>query len=264
MTNQTSNTKATYTLWIVLVAVLLFASITPSFGQKGQVERATSRDGLAAAGFLTSGEISDDLDGNDDEYFYKFKAGPGKLTLTVEVTAGETNAGATLDLIGATSKAILSNLLVQAADGGTEQIARSVNLVKAQEIIIRIKGMRYGSGAGYPGVYKIRLEGSAVKFNDAAPNVDAGEEKEPVRAETADKIGSKQPEARGDVPATPEASILPATAAQDNIKKTAGTAADGTDETRKPDAVDRAIEKGKAKSKKVLDLLNKVKTKIPD
>ncbi len=164
--NVKTITPRSFLVAAAAVGMLLLVSITPSYGQKEQAERATTRDGLTVTGFMTNPEVSDDLDGTEDEYFYKFQAVPGKLTLTLEVTANETNAGAMLDLFGVNNKAILSNLLAQAANGGSERVSKSVNISKKQEIIIRIKGLRYGSSAGYPGTYKIVLEG-AVSFNVA-------------------------------------------------------------------------------------------------
>src|SRR5687767_13914634 len=75
-----------------VVGMLLLSFATQTFGQKEQAERATTRDGLTGTGLMTNPEVSDDLDGTEDEYFYKFQAVPGKLTLTLEVTANETNA----------------------------------------------------------------------------------------------------------------------------------------------------------------------------
>ena len=149
--------------------MLLFSFATQSFGQKEPAEpkRATSRDGLTEAGYLTKADVLDEFDGNEDEYFYQFKAIPGKLTLIVEVTANETVAGVTVDVFGPNSKAIMSNMLVQAANRGTDRATQSVNVIKAQDVVIRIKGNKYGSSGGYPGVYKVRLEGTAVNFKEA-------------------------------------------------------------------------------------------------
>lgn len=239
MKTQTVNTNTTRFFLVAAAALgmLLFVSITPSFGQKEQAERATSRDGLTETGFMTNPEVSDDMDGTDDEYFYKFQAGPGKLTVTLEAVANETNAGATLDLFGVNSKPILSNMLAQGVDGGSERVSKSVNLAKAQDIIIRIKGLKYGSSAGYAGIYKIRLEGTAVSFNDVGPADGRVEAKEPDVAQSDGPVEVK----KADVPQS-----------------------DGPVEVKEPDAVDRVIEKGKAKSNKLLELLKKVKTKIPD
>ncbi len=48
------------------------------------------------------------------------------------------------------------------------------------------------------------------------------------------------------------------------VKKSAETPSDETGQDKKPDVVDRAIEKGKTKTRKLLRVLKKVKAKIPD
>lgn len=277
MNPKNMNTIITRSFLLAAAAVvLLFVSITPIFGQKEQAERATTRDALTQTGFMTGPEVSDDLDGNDDEYFYKFQAGPGKLTVTLEVTANETNAGAMLDLFSG-SKPILSNMLVQGADGGSESVTKSVNLTKAQDIIIRIKGLRYGSSAGYPGTYKIRLEGPATRFKDVVPAAEGTGQPEMSSTsgidqnikpdvQQADATGEgKAPEvpqsARADPDKVPE---VPQSAGSGEDKKPEVDPSTETVPGKKPDAVDRAIEKGKTKTKKVLDILNTIKTKIPD
>lgn len=261
------------------VAILLVFSTSQSFGQGEEVERVKSRDALAAAAFIQTGEISDDIDGDDDEYFYKLKAVAGKLTLTLEITATETNAGATLDLFGVNDKTILSNVLAQAADGGTERVSRSVNLAKAQDIVIRIKGMRYGSSASYPGIYKIQLEGTAINFKAAPPADGTVDVKRPELAPSdprTEGINPDGPPSDGTVEVSkPDTAPIDGTVkvktpdvtpADETVsdKKPTAAAPDKTGQNKKPDAVDRVIEKGKAKSNKLLELLNKVKEKIPD
>ena len=241
MKNQNAKTITTRSFLIAATAVgmLLLSFSTQSFGQKEPFEarRATSRDGLIDTGYMTKAYVSDGLDGNDEEYFYKFQAVAGKLTVILVVVANETNAGATLDLFGTNSRAILSDLLVQAINGGSERVSKSVNLAKPQEIIIRINGLKYGTSGGYPGIYKIRLEGTAVNFKDAAPPDGPVEVKKPDAAPSDGPVEVKKPDAAPTL---------------------------GPVEGKKPDVVDRAIEKGKTKSQKLLRVLDKVKTKIPN
>ncbi|CAN5150164.1 hypothetical protein BH20ACI2_BH20ACI2_22840 [soil metagenome] len=254
MNNQTVNKNKTrfFLVGSAAVAMLLF-SITPGFGQKEDFEakRATSRDGLMDAGFMTKADVSDDLDGSEDEYFYKFQAGRGKLTVTFEVVANETNAGAYLDLFGANSKAILSNMLAQGVDGGSERVTKSVNLAKAQEIVIRIKGLKYGSSGGYTGTYKVLLEGPAANFKAMAPADGMAPEKKP----------EVLPSGGTDQIITPD---LPQSEGTGQDKKPTAAPSEETGQNKKPDAVDRAIEKGKKKGQKLLTVLDKVKAKIPD
>lgn len=255
---KTQNAKTingrSFLVAVATVGMLLFSFTMQSFGQKEPAEpkRATTRDGLPDAGYLTKAEILDEFDGNEDEYFYQFKAVPGKLTVTVEVTANETNAGVMVDVFGPNSKAILSNILVQAANRGTDRAMQSANLIKAQDVVIRIKGLKYGSSAGYPGVYKLLLEGPAVKFNAPPAEGQGGEVEAPILPATGGKIPqNSQPDA-------------PPSDVAGQGDKPADAAPAGTSPTKKPDAVDKTVEKGKSKTKEVLDILKKVYEKIPD
>jgi hypothetical protein len=112
--------------------------------------------------------ITDDLDGSDTSYFYKFTAGPGKLTITIEVKASGTNAGAMLDLFDAKSRPILSDVLVQGVDGGSERITNSVQLSGKRDIVMRIKGLKYGDSGG-TGTYKVTLDGPVSLSQAPAP-----------------------------------------------------------------------------------------------
>lgn len=147
-----------YAVSLVIAAILFCA---PVFGQ----ERSTDRDKPM---LLTSNEINDDLDGSDDQYFYKFTAGPGKLTVTFEVKASGTNAGAMLDLFNAKSTAILSDVLAQGVDGGSERLVKSVQLTRKSDILMRIKGIKYGDSGG-TGTYKLTLDGAVSLGPGAAP-----------------------------------------------------------------------------------------------
>lgn len=111
---------------------------------------------------IKSRQVSDKLDGSDDEYFYQFTAGHGRLTVMFDVKADATNVGAFLDLFDADSNPILENVLAQGVDSGSERVVKSVQLSKRQNITMRVKGIRYGDSGG-TGFYKIRLDG-AVSF----------------------------------------------------------------------------------------------------
>lgn len=153
--SESRNSARSYAVGMAIFSVLFCASIRTTLGQ----ERSTDRDHPT---MLTSNEISDDLDGSGDEYFYQFDAGPGKVTVTFEVTASGTNAGAHLDLFDTNSKSILSNVLAQGVDGGTERVVKSVQIAKLRHVVLRVQGIKYGDEGG-TGVYKIRLDG-AVSF----------------------------------------------------------------------------------------------------
>lgn len=230
---------------LFFIVSVLFAAVLLIFTGAPAQDRSEDRNNPT---LVTANEITDDLDGAENEYFYKFTAGPGKLTVTLEVDANETNAGANLDLFTDTNKPIMQNMLVQAIDGGSDRGSRSVKLRKKQIIIIRIKGLKYGTSGRYTGTYKILLEG-AVDFKLAAPAEGQVQPETPVAAPD-ENAQNNQPD--------PAPSAVAAT---DNPEAARSTP---TSENKKPDVVDRALEKEKTKSQKLRGLLDKVKAKIPD
>jgi len=149
-------------VWSVVIATVLFcASMSAAFGQG----RSEDRDNPTP---VTSNEITDNLDGSGDQYFYKFSAGPGKVTVTLEVKASGTNAGATLDLFDNKSRPLLSDILAQGVDGGAERVVNSVQISTKQDVVLRIKGIKYGDSGG-TGTYKVALSGAVNIAPAAAP-----------------------------------------------------------------------------------------------
>ncbi len=135
-------------------------------GQAIAQDRSEDRDKPTP---VTSNEIFDDLDGSDDQYFYRFSVGPGKLTITFEVSANGTNAGATLDLFDTKSKSILSAVLAQGVDKGSERVVKTLTSARAREIVMRIKGIKYGDSGG-TGTYKITFDGPILLKGPGGPN----------------------------------------------------------------------------------------------
>jgi hypothetical protein len=140
--------------YVILLLILTFASQSTS-----AQERGATRDAAVA---VETGHVTDDLDGSADTYWYKFTAGPGKVVITFEVTANETNAGATLDVFSAGTRPILSNVLAQGVDKGTETVEKSIRLTKQQTIYVRIKGIKYGDNGG-TGSYTLTVDGGEKK-----------------------------------------------------------------------------------------------------
>lgn len=98
----------------------------------------------------------DALDGSDEEKYFVFIAAPGTLKILFEVQAAGDNAGATFDLFDTKHRALLSNVFVQSVHKGTERAQQSIRIGREQKLILRVKGMRYGSTGGQ-GVYRVRL-----------------------------------------------------------------------------------------------------------
>ena len=145
----------------LLAAVFIFfiAAMNSAHAQSTDRDRPTP---------LKSPELKGRLDGGDAEYFYSFNAGPGELTVTLDVKASGTNAGAELELLDRNAKSLIS-LLAQGVDAGSERKVESIRLNRRQAVVLRFKGIRYGSSGGQ-GTYLVRLSG-AVAFEDDAPTV---------------------------------------------------------------------------------------------
>jgi hypothetical protein len=114
---------------------------------------------------LKAAELEGQLDGSDTEYFYSFVAGPGDLTVTFDVKASGANAGANLDLLDRNARPLLS-LLAQGVNRGSERKAERVRLNSQQTVVMRLKGIRYGSSGGQ-GTYMVRLGGAVALEGDA-------------------------------------------------------------------------------------------------
>ena len=161
MKSDGKSTGRFYAVNVFIIAILACASISAASGQ----ERSSDRDKPT---ILTSNKVDDDLDGSDSQYFYEFTAGPGKLTLTFEVKASGTNAGAILALFDAKARPLLSDVLAQGVDGGSERQINSVQLRSKQNLLLSIKGLKYGDSGGR-GTYTVTLDGPVTFAPAPAP-----------------------------------------------------------------------------------------------
>src|SRR5689334_19109505 len=81
---------------------------------------------------VTSDEINGELDNSGNEYFYSFIAGPGELTLTVDVRSSTGQALLNFELLDShAAAAILCCEFAQAdGDGQSARVMKSVKLGK--------------------------------------------------------------------------------------------------------------------------------------
>jgi hypothetical protein len=153
-----------------LLTLLTLMIFTPVF-TGAILAQSTDRDHPTP---LKSNELRGELDGSDTEYFYSFVAGPGELTLTFEVTASATNAGATIDLFDKNAGAVLSGLMAQGVDRGSERVVKSVRLGARQTLTMRLKAMSYGSSSGNAkGTFLLRLSGAGVAKSERSGSTDS-------------------------------------------------------------------------------------------
>jgi hypothetical protein len=128
--------------------------------------QSTNRDRPTPLG---SNQLSGELSGDDTEYFFAFVAGPGELTVSLDIKAADANAGAMLDLLDKGSRPLIPQMLAQGVNRGTERVVQTVQLKHRQSILMRLKGIRYGSSGGR-GNYVVRFGGVA------APKVSEGDQ----------------------------------------------------------------------------------------
>jgi len=108
---------------------------------------------------VTSNEINGELDASGDEYFYSFTAGPGELTLTVDVKSSTDQALLNFELLDShAAAAIICCEFAQAdGDGQSARVMKSVKLGKRQTVVLHVTVGKAGRGT-----YRVRLSGSVV------------------------------------------------------------------------------------------------------
>jgi hypothetical protein len=105
---------------------------------------------------LTSNELSGELDDNGGEFFFSFVAGPGELTIAVDVTSTGGTLAMPFELLNANgADALLCCEFAQAnASGETGRAVKSVRLRSRQTVILHLTENQYGAGN-----YRVRLSG---------------------------------------------------------------------------------------------------------
>ena len=113
---------------------------------------------------VTSNDIEGELDASGNEYFYSFFAGPGELTITVDLKSSTGQALLNFELLDKNAAAaILCCEYAQAnEDGQSARVAKSVKLGKRQLVVLHVTVGKSGRGT-----YRVRL-GGAVAFQKPA------------------------------------------------------------------------------------------------
>ena len=105
---------------------------------------------------LKSTEITGDLDG--EESFAYFFAGPGELTITVDVKSTDGTAVLWFELLDKNAANSMINEYVQANEtGASGRNIKSLKLAKKQKVVLRLKSETYGKGT-----YRVRLSGAVA------------------------------------------------------------------------------------------------------
>jgi hypothetical protein len=116
--------------------------------------QSTDRDYPTA---LKSGEITGALDGSGNEYFYSFLAGPGELTIMVDVKSSTGQGLLNFELLdkNAATPLICCEFAQADSDGQSARNVKSVTLDKLQPVVLHVTVGKAGKGT-----YRIRLSGA--------------------------------------------------------------------------------------------------------
>ena len=108
---------------------------------------------------LRSDEIRGELNGDEIEYFYSFTAGPGELTITVDVKSSDGTTGINFELLDSdANKQLLCCEFAQADSTGTSgRDVKSIKLGKRQTVILHLTPFKYGTGT-----YRVRISGAVA------------------------------------------------------------------------------------------------------
>jgi hypothetical protein len=108
---------------------------------------------------VTSNEINGELDNSGNEYFYSFTAGPGELTLTVDVKSSTDQALLNFELLDShAAAAIICCEFAQAdGDGQSARVMKSIKLGKRQTVVLHVTVGKAGRGT-----YRVRLSGAVA------------------------------------------------------------------------------------------------------
>ena len=134
---------------LLLVALVLIAATSSALAQ------STNRDHPTP---FNSDEIRGELNGKEIEYFYSFTAGPGEVTLTVDVKSSGGTTGTAFELLDADANKVLICCEGAQADstGTTGRDVKSIKLGKRQTVILHMTPFTYGTGT-----YRVRISGAA-------------------------------------------------------------------------------------------------------
>ena len=137
------------------VSLALAFSLFIAVGLSGSAAaQSTDRDHPTR---VTSNEINGELDNSGNEYFYSFIAGPGELTLTVDVKSSTGQALLNFELLDShAAAAIICCEFAQAdSDGQSARVMKSIKLGKRQTVVLHVTVGKAGRGT-----YRVRLSGA--------------------------------------------------------------------------------------------------------
>jgi hypothetical protein len=138
-------------------SLLLAASLLVLIAATGSAfAQSTHRDHPTP---FTSDEIKGELNAKEIEYFYSFTAGPGEVTLTVDVKSSDGTTGTAFELLDSDANKVLICCEFAQADstGTTGRNVKSIKIGKGQTVILHLTPFKYGTGT-----YRVRISGAVA------------------------------------------------------------------------------------------------------
>ncbi|MGH7783313.1 MAG: hypothetical protein ACREO5_05690 [Candidatus Binatia bacterium] len=126
-------------LTVLAASIVFLVSVTSLFAQSSDRDHPTR---------LTSSELQGSMNVTSEEHFYSFVAGPGSLTITVDVKANPDEQGLlNFELLASNaSTPILCCEYAQGDGGGTGRDVKTVQLKRKQTIILHTTNGPIGGG----------------------------------------------------------------------------------------------------------------------
>lgn len=146
--------KRSSSLVFGIFAIIMAVTVGTSFAQSSGRDNPTP---------LNSGEISGNMNDHKRETFYSFTAGPGAVTITVDVSANRDEQGLlNFDVLARNGRTSLACCYyAQGNGGGTGRRVATFKLAKRQVVILHTTNGPIGGGT-----FRIRLNG-ATSFSGA-------------------------------------------------------------------------------------------------
>lgn len=137
----------------ILSLLLVIAATSVAVAQSGDRDHPTP---------INSNELRGVLNSDGGEFFYSFTAGPGPLTITVEVKSSEGTLAMPFELLAANAAdSILCCEFAQAGTTGeTGRVVKTVNLKSRRTVILHLTENQYGAGT-----FLVRLSGAVAFAN---------------------------------------------------------------------------------------------------
>jgi hypothetical protein len=136
--------------FFLCIGLLLLLAVTGSVSAQ-----STDRDHPT---HLNSNEITGELNASEIEYFFSFNAGPGEVTLTVDVKSSDGTTGTAFELLDGNANKVLICCEGAQADssGQSGREVVSIKLGARQTVVLHLTPFKYGKGT-----YRVRISGAS-------------------------------------------------------------------------------------------------------